>query len=357
MTTKLVYVLTCASDKHYIEQALMAVYSARHWNPDAHIVLVVDDNTDKLLVGKRADVLKFVSEKKVVAFEDGTTTPMYRSRWLKTRVRDLVEGDFLFVDCDTICQSSLDDTDSFLYQLAMVPDEHLPICDYNVELKSYLQKNAEILEYDVLNERIYYNSGVIFARDTEVVRDFWRCWHEEWLKGESKGVQIDQSALGKANLMCGHIIDTMPNEWNTLVYMNPLFIQKGKILHFWGFKNKSYIICEPFLEYVQKNGINKYVEKCILNSSETVLPFDNVLYVSTFKERLKMVKSIRNNLRDYFNEINSSFCGNPWWNKFTRTEKFIIGCKMYYFASLCYILRCCLFLHKKNNRTKEVYYS
>ena len=43
MNTKLVYVLTSASDKHYIEQALMAVYSARHWNPDAHIVLVVDD--------------------------------------------------------------------------------------------------------------------------------------------------------------------------------------------------------------------------------------------------------------------------------------------------------------------------
>ena len=72
MRTKLVYVLTCAPEKHYIEQALMSVFSARHWNPDAHIVLLVDDLTDKLLVGKRADVLDYISEKIVVPFDEAS---------------------------------------------------------------------------------------------------------------------------------------------------------------------------------------------------------------------------------------------------------------------------------------------
>ena len=63
MVTKLVYVLTCSPEKHYIEQALIAVFSARHWNPDAYIVLLVDDKTDALLVGKRSELLDYVSEK------------------------------------------------------------------------------------------------------------------------------------------------------------------------------------------------------------------------------------------------------------------------------------------------------
>lgn len=53
MKTKLVYVLTCAPDKNYIEQAHMAIWSARYHNPDATIVLIVDDKTDALLTGKR----------------------------------------------------------------------------------------------------------------------------------------------------------------------------------------------------------------------------------------------------------------------------------------------------------------
>ena len=66
MKTKLVYVLTCAPDKHYIEQAHISLFSARYHNPDAHIVLIVDQSTDALFVGKRADLLQYLSEKIVV---------------------------------------------------------------------------------------------------------------------------------------------------------------------------------------------------------------------------------------------------------------------------------------------------
>jgi len=357
MTTKLVYVLTCAAEKYYIEQALMAVCSARHWNPDAHIVLVVDNNTDKLLEGKRAEIMKYVSEKKVVVFEDKNTTPMYRSRWLKTSVRDLVDGDFLFVDCDTVCQCSLSEADGFSYQIAMVPDGHQSVKDYNDGIKSYMKSNAELLGYDVFNEELYFNSGVIYAKDTDQVRDFWRCWHSEWITGQSKGVQIDQSALGKANLLFKHIIERLPDEWNTLVYMNPLFMPQGKILHFWGFRNKSFVFSETFLDYVQKNGINDYVKKSILSPSDTVLPFDNILFKASFKERLKMIGKIRDNLVGYTKNIEKSLDNNPWRSSFTSIETGLIKIGLFYLAAFCYILRRCLFLHNKKDRKREVYYS
>ena len=63
MKTKLVYVLTCAPEATYIEQALISIWSARYHNLDAHIVLLVDDKTNELLVGKRAEVLVYITEK------------------------------------------------------------------------------------------------------------------------------------------------------------------------------------------------------------------------------------------------------------------------------------------------------
>ena len=130
MKTKLVYVLTCAPEATYIEQALISIWSARYHNPDAHIVLLVDDKTDQLLVGKRAEVLEYITEKVVVPFEDVNATMMYRSRWIKTQVRDLVQGDLLFIDCDTIVNHSLDELDVLQCEVGAVCESNLPIVEF-----------------------------------------------------------------------------------------------------------------------------------------------------------------------------------------------------------------------------------
>ena len=80
MKTRLVYVLTCAPEGCFIEQALLAIWSARYHNPSAHIILIVDDKTDGLITGGRNELLKYISEKTVIPFDDDK--PMvYRSYW------------------------------------------------------------------------------------------------------------------------------------------------------------------------------------------------------------------------------------------------------------------------------------
>ena len=133
MKTKLVYVLTCASEATYIEQALISIWSARYHNPDAHIVLLVDDLTNQLLVGKRAEVLEYITEKVVIPFEDTNATMMYRSRWIKTSVRQLIEGDFLFIDCDTAVAQSLADADSLDCEIGAVLDCHRPVSKFHIK--------------------------------------------------------------------------------------------------------------------------------------------------------------------------------------------------------------------------------
>ena len=323
MKTKLVYVLTCAPEATYIEQALISIWSARYHNPDAHIVLLVDDLTNQLLVGKRAEVLEYITEKVVIPFEDANATMMYRSRWIKTQVRELVEGDLLFIDCDTIVNKPLEEIDACPFDVAMVLDEHTIIPDYIEESKLYVQSFTLKLGYDVLNENEYFNSGVMYAKDTEQVHKLWELWHQYWLHGEKEGVGIDQPALGKANIECNHIINQLDRVWNTLVYMNPVFIADGKILHFWNFRNRSYIFCKSYLKYVHANGINEYVQDCILHPLRSVLPSDNILNKARLLDFIKYRCIIRKEKQKYAKHVDPSFSDFPWKKGFCLLRKYV----------------------------------
>ena len=320
MQTKLVYVLTCAPEATYIEQALIAVYSARYWNQSAHIVLIVDDKTNEQLVGKRGEILDYISEKIVVSF-DADKNMHYRSRWLKTKVRELVNGDLLFIDSDTIIQKSLDEIDSCEYDIAMVPDEHSPIAEYPESLMLSLKESTSKLGYDILKEDLYFNSGVIYSKDTDVSHELWHKWHECWLEGVSKGVNIDQAALGKANMLCNHPIKKLDDVWNTLVYMNPIFIREGFILHFWNFRNKSLYYTKSYLDYVKNNGINDYVSSCLLTPIDSMLPFDNVLSKSKLIDYNTFYKKISLQIILYRKNVDDKLEDFPWLRYFNRYEQ------------------------------------
>ena len=322
MRTKLVYVLTCAPEATYIEQALISIYSARVHNPDAHIVLIVDDKTNELLAGKRAEVLEYVTEKLVVSFNSDASMH-YRSRWLKSQVRELIVGDLLFIDCDTVCNTSLEEIDNLDAMLAMVPDEHLPLRDYPDSVKLPLVECCDKLGYNILEEEFYYNSGVIYAKDCSEVKRLWKCWHECWVEGEKKGVKPDQPSLGKANILCDHIIQRLPDTWNTLIYMNPIFANEGKILHFWNFRNKSFIFARPFLKYIKKNGLTLYAKDCILIPLKSVLPFNNVLTQCNIFQYLKFAKQIRQQRKLYALNVDASFSDFPWSQNYSLLRIYI----------------------------------
>lgn len=324
MKTKLVYVLTCAPDATYIEQALMAIWSARYHNPDAYIVLLTDDVTSALLHADavRGEVLQYISEEKVIPFDDDKNMH-YRSRWLKSHMRELVKGDMLFLDCDTICTRSLAEIDDCEALAAMVPDEHLHVRDYDDRLKMTLVADTSKLGYDVMQEEWYFNSGVIYAKDEPEVHELWKTWHTVWQEGEKKGVKIDQPALGKANIMCNHIIQRLPDVWNTLIYMSPVFASEGKILHFWNFRNKSYLFARPFLEYLKVHGLTEYAKACVLDPLKSVLPFDNILKLSSIGDYIRYGKQICEQRKLYAEHVDATFKDFPWSKEYSLFKKYI----------------------------------
>ena len=96
-----------------------------------------------------------------------------RSRLLKTNLRNIVEGDFLFIDTDTVIVGSLSDIDDCEYNIACVPDKHVPISQHSH--RANIDNGARILGWHVDDDLKYYNSGVVFVRDNDFTHKFLNC--------------------------------------------------------------------------------------------------------------------------------------------------------------------------------------
>lgn len=292
MRTKLVYVLTCAPEKYYIEQALMSTFSARHWNPNAHIVLIVDDLTNQLLVGQRAEVLNYVSEKIVVSFEDDSLSPMFRSRYIKTSIRQQIDGDFLFIDCDTIVCKNLSGIDAFDVEVGAVLESHLLVNDYCDSLrKRAVEANSELgVDLDV--EAMYFSSGVLYVKDLPQTRCFYETWHRYWLEGQERGVNIDQPSMAKANRDCGHIIKCIPDTYNCILFTLNSFTEQAHIMHIAAFRNPSFLFTDKVFELLKTRGLTEWIKEAELHPCDSMLPFDYSVRYSMLEKRLCWINSI-----------------------------------------------------------------
>ena len=307
MQIKIVYVLTCAEDATYIEQALISIWSARYHNPDAHIVLVVDDLTNQLLEGKRAEVLEYVTEKVVIPFEDANATMMYRSRWIKTQVRQLVKGDLLFIDCDTIINHSLEELDTLKYEVGAVCESNLPIDQFCIPLYQLMCENAQKIGWNPDQEYLYFSSGVIYAKDTPIAHQLFKFWHQYWQEGLEKGINIDQPSLAKANIECEHIIHRIDDKWNCIMFTYPRWAKDAYILHFAAYRNMSFLFSNRVLQFIRENGLTDYIKHYVLNPTNSYIPFDNEFYHYRLKDYLRCFNISYKGMRDYVEHIDVTF--------------------------------------------------
>lgn len=271
MKTKLVYVLTCAPERHYIEQAHISIFSARYHNPDATIVLIVDRPTDSLFVGHRADVLQYVTEKLVVETPNEFNR-MQSSRWLKTHVRNLIDGDFLFIDCDTIITQGLAEIDTWNCQIGAVLSSHKLATEYPKDDRIALLQLANQCGWNFEHVVKYFSSGVLYVKDTTMTRIFYQVWNANWRYSSVCGVHIDQVAM-QHTIDEYPIVEEIPPEWNCIMYTRPTFIKQAKIIHFTELNNPSFLFSNRVLTMIEKDGCSSFVRRSILNPYLTCVPY------------------------------------------------------------------------------------
>lgn len=277
---KFLYILVSEEKDIYYEQTLASALSLRHYNPDAFVTLLVDDRTDKNLVGFRGEIKNLVNEYKVVPFDESMNN-MLRSRMLKTNMRAHVEGDFLFIDGDTAIVAPLEIPDDWP-DVAAVADLHAKGNDkYHVKHKK-LNRNIAKMHFSQSFENVYFNSGVVFFRDNPAARAFGEEWHRLYLQCAENGIFTDQLSFNETNHRLGFPLAELDGEWNCQVReaYNHLYrvktiypiLCRARIIHFFstgidGKKEPHPLMRKDFFEGIKSQGaLNDGDRKIIVNA-------------------------------------------------------------------------------------------
>lgn len=229
--TKYLFVLTSSPKDFFCEQTIVAIASLRVHNPGAFVTLLTDDKTAASLTGNRAVLKEAVDELKVLELDE-KFTPMLRSRYLKTVMRNVIDGDFLYMDSDIAIVGDLSIPEEWKGGIYAVLDFHTNL--HKAINRKKILNNAKMLGFSpILNDEIF-NGGVMFAADTPENRKFFETWHELWLYCVSKNFPYDMASLAESNFKFGYITKKAPGEWNCQLAYGRRFVPNGKVLHFFG---------------------------------------------------------------------------------------------------------------------------
>jgi Glycosyl transferase family 8 len=229
MRGRILYTLCSRGRDRYSTMARVSVLSMRISNPEFEINLLVDrqsledmESTDDLLLSDVDNIITF-------DIPDGDDK--FRSRYLKTSARQIVDGAFLMLDCDTIVREDLGD-------LFLVP------CDVagapNHSKDSYHEQfwDDELRFMKSINlsfrSDIYVNTGVLFFNNTESSRRAGKRWHDNWLSiYRSTGRYQDQPAFNSAICDGDIAFEALPHRFNAQVRVVPELARDAAILHFY----------------------------------------------------------------------------------------------------------------------------
>lgn len=238
MKTKIVYSVISDETDIYLEQALLSIYSLRKYNPDAFVELIVDQTTNNSIIGKRSEIKKYVSKITAVNVPNEFSKGQ-KSRWLKTNLRNLIKGDYLFIDNDTIIADTLEEIDEFESEIGAVKDKHAQI-ELNKD-KDKLLLWSEQDGWTYSDDLTYFNSGVMFVRDCEFTHDFYREWNKRWqICSTDYHRFFDQSSLAATNEFYHYPVKELTGEWNCQPTNGISYLHKAKIIHYWGYNREYY---------------------------------------------------------------------------------------------------------------------
>lgn len=260
---KYLYVLTSNEHDYYLEQALLSITSLRMHMPNAFVSLLVDNNTETSLRGKRELILDLVNEFKPLTIDDKFNQKA-RSRWLKTSMRQNIEGDFLYIDGDTIITEDLSSLEKMDIDIGAVLDSHISLSEKNkyfpIRLKNIKELCLKLGISPCFDLNVYFNGGVMFCRDNKTGHDFFNEWHRLWLKCFELGGLNDQPSLNLSNFIHCSVIKELDGVWNCQILDDGAlrFLDKAKIIHYFSSRPGEKVFLpanDDFIDSIKEKGI------------------------------------------------------------------------------------------------------
>lgn len=224
------YILISNPNDIYYEQFILSITSLRLIMPSAVVVLLCDTKTKENLVVNRAGYEKLVN--KVITVNAPDDMPQVEvSRWIKTSMRRLVSGDFLYIDNDTIIVEDLSSISDTEIKFGACLDKH-SLLDKHHKADNIIERDKFLGFSSYLSNR-HINSGIIYCVDTPEAHKAFDRWHELWKFSNSKNVVRDQPSFNMAIYENSSIFTELDGIWNCQISFNGLrFLANSKIIHY-----------------------------------------------------------------------------------------------------------------------------
>ena len=208
---------------------MISISSLRYTGFTGSVYVVTDTETALILKPRQKELSDLSTEIIVVEIEDGYTEKE-KSRYLKTSLRKYIKGDVLYIDTDTVFASCPPEwiTDD---DIAMAYDLN-GLNDYD----SWHKKLFDQCEFDYQEGQTIFNSGVIWMRDTDYVRNVFEKWHSFWkellIRYKMPNDQVSLNNLWKNGEINIERLDDRFNAQIRQSYFSPFTLAKVILLHY-----------------------------------------------------------------------------------------------------------------------------
>ena len=239
------FVLTAKDLGLYPDMTAVAALSVRRLHPQAQIILVTDEPTARAIDRDSHALGKIVTG--IVVRPTGTEDPCVGARYLRTILRQLIKGDYLYLDGDTVAVRPLDRGWPDGADLAVARDRNqwgiTPLALPGVE------KLRAKLGWEFRMDR-YLNAGVMFVRDTPGAHAFYAEWHRRWEQTLSLGMWQDQFSLNITSTTDIATIAILPDRDNWVTHSTAMLRGRARIFHFFASTYSDAIPVNTLLGYL-----------------------------------------------------------------------------------------------------------
>lgn len=271
MRTQIVYTLISSEKDYFLEELWVSLYSLRLFHAEVKVNVLVDEPTKEYM--KRFPKLCDMITKIVAVPVPKKYNAKQRSRQIKTTIRNVIDGAYLFIDTDTVICKPLDEIDKLACDIAAVPDGHLPLSELMFPPTEGIKNNFKV---DISDSEYWFNSGVMYVADNEKTRVFYQSWNKNWtFSCFQKGNSQDQPALSVTNKEFGGLITKLDDIYNVQVAMSLKFFADAAIVHWWHMsfiENQDYspyFSLQIYKEVKGNGGITPHVEELIRNCKQS----------------------------------------------------------------------------------------
>ena len=225
-----VFVLAGNPSGPYGVMTQIALQSLRLTNPGMKTILICDAKTADDIFRPSHDLMSVADE--ILAIEAPYSSATVNSRYLKTKMRSIINGPFVFLDSDILVRGTLEGLADLEASFGGARNHSLEA--FEAQVWDDDREILRIMNWDVSGFP-YINTGVLYFTDTPAAYEFSDKWHFFWSQSSAAtGKHQDQPAFNKVLRERKSRFSLLPDRYNAQFKMNAACIEDALVWHYYG---------------------------------------------------------------------------------------------------------------------------